>query len=66
LLAELDRLEATLAAAGPLNGSTARITARLQALLRRWQDKDTAEADDLDEATDDELFHVLDEELGIS
>jgi hypothetical protein len=69
LLAELDRLEATLAAAAPRNGGAARITARLQALLRRWQDDATTgdeQVDDLDEVTDDELFDVLDEELGIS
>ncbi|MEU0797608.1 SDR family NAD(P)-dependent oxidoreductase, partial [Amycolatopsis sp. NPDC005961] len=68
LLAEIDRLEASLAAAGSLNGSTAKVTARLEALSRKWTEAATGtpEAADLDEATDDELFAVLDEELGIS
>nr|WP_284746746.1 type I polyketide synthase [Amycolatopsis sp. RTGN1] len=68
LLAEIDRLEASLAAAGSLNGSTAKVTARLDALLRKWTEANTGttESADLDEATDDELFAVLDEELGIS
>ncbi|VVJ19521.1 Modular polyketide synthase [Amycolatopsis camponoti] len=68
LLAEIDRLEASLAAAGSLNGSTAKVTARLEALSRKWTEANTGtpEAADLDEATDDELFAVLDEELGIS
>ncbi|SED06340.1 Acyl transferase domain-containing protein [Amycolatopsis tolypomycina] len=68
LLAEIDRLETLLAGAGSLNGSTAKVTARLDALLRKWTEANTAttEAADLDEATDDELFAVLDEELGIS
>ncbi|MEV6876000.1 type I polyketide synthase [Amycolatopsis sp. NPDC051128] len=68
LLAEIDRLEAVLNAAGSLNGSTAKVTARLDALVRKWTDTHAgvAESADLDEATDDELFAVLDEELGIS
>ncbi len=70
LLAELDRLDATLAAAPPDNGGTAKVTARLQAMLRRLQDRETVAAEDADGdlggVTDDELFHVLDEELGIS
>ncbi len=68
LLAEIDRLEALLTGAGSLNGSTAKVTARLDALLRKWTEANTTttESADLDEATDDELFAVLDEELGIS
>jgi NAD(P)-dependent dehydrogenase (short-subunit alcohol dehydrogenase family) len=72
VLAEIDRFEGLLAAAaGGLNGSTAKVTARLDALVRKWADTtaaahpDTAGAD-LDTATDDELFAVLDDELGIS
>ncbi|MEV6624691.1 SDR family NAD(P)-dependent oxidoreductase [Amycolatopsis sp. NPDC051106] len=68
LLAEIDRLEALLAGAGSLNDSTAKVTARLEALSRKWTEANTGapEAADLDEATDDELFAVLDTELGIS
>jgi acyl transferase domain-containing protein len=67
LLAEIDRLEALLAGAGSLNGSTAKVTARLDALVRKWAEANTGapEAAVLDEATDDELFAVLDEELGM-
>jgi acyl transferase domain-containing protein len=68
LLAEIDRLEALLTGAGSLNGSTAKVTARLDALVRKWAEANTGvpEAAVLDEATDDELFAVLDNELGIS
>ncbi|MDQ2583537.1 polyketide synthase [Saccharothrix yanglingensis] len=69
LLAEIDRLEARLRAAGGLNGSTAKVTARLDALARKWTDAHTdhdAPEADLGAATDDELFAVLDEELGAS
>ncbi|MFB9931090.1 SDR family NAD(P)-dependent oxidoreductase [Amycolatopsis halotolerans] len=69
LLTEIDRLETLLGgAAGTLNGSTAKVAARLDALVRKWADAHAgAETEaDLDEATDDELFAVLDDELGIS
>jgi hypothetical protein len=68
LLAEIDRLDTLLAkAAGELNGSTAKVTARLDALVRKWADTHAdheAPDADLGAATDDELFAVLDEELG--
>ncbi|MFF2184750.1 SDR family NAD(P)-dependent oxidoreductase [Streptomyces sp. NPDC058155] len=73
LLAELDRLEATLAAASD-DGTDSdggdggeQVAARLEALLRAWRDRhggDPAEAKDYTSATDDELFAVLDAELG--
>ncbi|MBB4689029.1 acyl transferase domain-containing protein [Amycolatopsis jiangsuensis] len=79
VLAEIDRLEAVLGgAAGALNGSTAKVAARLDALVRKWADAHstgntattgttgTTGSADLGEATDDELFAVLDDELGIS
>ncbi|SEO46491.1 type I polyketide synthase [Amycolatopsis saalfeldensis] len=74
LLAEIDRLEARLGgAAGSLNGSAAKVTARLDALARKWAEahtgraaEDDHSAADLGAATDDELFAVLDDELGIS
>ncbi|MEO6083289.1 MAG: acyl carrier protein, partial [Umezawaea sp.] len=67
LLTEIDRLEALLAGAGSLNGSTVKVTARLDALVRKWADANTGgtEATHLDEVTDDELFAVLDDELGM-
>ena len=70
LLAEIDRLETLLGGvAGSLNGSTAKVTARLDALVRKWAEAHTDHDDpgaDLGEVTDDELFAVLDDELGIS
>jgi pimaricinolide synthase PimS1 len=70
LLGEVDRLDAALAAFAPTGGAAAKITARLEALLRKWQDLQGADHDtdteaDLEAATDDELFSLLDGELGI-
>ncbi|MEV0750513.1 SDR family NAD(P)-dependent oxidoreductase [Streptomyces sp. NPDC050273] len=73
LLGMLDRLDESLTAAQPDAGARPRITSRLEALLRRWQDThgdDTGrtrhEDDDaLDSVTDDELFDVLDQEIGL-
>jgi NADP-dependent 3-hydroxy acid dehydrogenase YdfG/acyl carrier protein len=73
-LAELDRLEATLLSLPSDDGAYAQATTRLQALLWRLNDAASAVAgpaasdggDDLDMATDDELFDVLENELGIS
>ncbi|PYC66048.1 hypothetical protein C7C46_31855 [Streptomyces tateyamensis] len=70
LLGEVDRLDAALAAFAPTGGAAAKITARLEALLRKWQDLQATDHDtdteaDLDAATDDELFSLLDGELGI-
>jgi NAD(P)-dependent dehydrogenase (short-subunit alcohol dehydrogenase family) len=69
LLAEIDRLETALGAAGSLNGSAAKVTARLDALVRKWTEAHTghdAPEADFGAATDDELFAVLDNEWGIS
>lgn len=78
VLAEADRLEAALAAVPQGNGELTRITGRLETLLRRWHgrladaDPDASPTDgsagpatDLQSATDDELFEVLDAELGL-
>ncbi|WP_329613778.1 SDR family NAD(P)-dependent oxidoreductase [Streptomyces brevispora] len=72
LLGMLDQLDATLTAAHPEAGDRPRITARLEALLRHWQDthgggnSGTGHEDDaLDSVTDDELFEVLDQEIGL-
>ncbi|MFI1539759.1 type I polyketide synthase [Streptomyces anandii] len=69
---DLDRLEAALAAAPAAADSVtrSRITMRLQALLTKWNEAqgaadDPAEEDnDLETVTDDELFDLLDDELG--
>ncbi|MFD7506789.1 type I polyketide synthase, partial [Streptomyces sp. NPDC059850] len=69
---ELDRLEAALAGAADDSVTRSRITMRLQALLAKWnQAQDTAadgetDDNDLESATDDELFDLLDDELGSS
>ncbi|WP_345006251.1 SDR family NAD(P)-dependent oxidoreductase, partial [Streptosporangium album] len=70
VLTEVDRLETALSEVTPTDGEHARITARLEALLRNWRDTHTGPVDavperDLTAATDDELFAVLDNELGI-
>ncbi|MFD0270373.1 type I polyketide synthase [Streptomyces sp. NPDC127106] len=75
---ELDRLEAALASADTADADSvtrSRITMRLQALTAKWtarQDPGRATGtdgdthDDLDTVTDDELFDLLDDELGTS
>nr|MYQ79904.1 type I polyketide synthase [Streptomyces sp. SID4923] len=72
LWAMLDQLDASLTAARPDAGTRPRITSRLEALLRRWQDTHGGadgrirdEDDALDSVTDDELFDVLDQEIGL-
>ncbi|MEU9206034.1 type I polyketide synthase [Streptomyces sp. NPDC048332] len=72
LWAMLDQLDASLTAAQPDAGARPRITSRLEALLRRWQDthgdadgRTRDEDDALDSVTDDELFDVLDQEIGL-
>jgi acyl transferase domain-containing protein len=68
VLAELDRLEAVLAATGSAAAHPT-VASRLQALVRRLtEDRGSAEdaaEDDLDSASDDEIFGLLDNELGL-
>ncbi|CAM5536710.1 hypothetical protein SCANM63S_04466 [Streptomyces canarius] len=68
-LAELDRLEAALHALPDQDGSHARVTARLEALLRGWQDSHARPTGpgspaDVHDASDEELFARIDNELG--
>ncbi|MCM4084180.1 type I polyketide synthase [Paractinoplanes hotanensis] len=69
LLAELDQIEQGLRTAGTADDDERkRVTARLTGLLAAWQG-DTAAislADELEAATDDEVFDLLDKEFGIS
>ncbi|MEV5955791.1 type I polyketide synthase [Streptomyces sp. NPDC051987] len=67
-LAGIDRLDAALAELTESGGDRTRIAARLQALLRRWDDvpREPGDAHDLVEATDEEIFAALDNELGIA
>ncbi|MFH9619485.1 SDR family NAD(P)-dependent oxidoreductase, partial [Streptomyces pratensis] len=66
LLAELDRLEATLAGVPSDDADRVRVTERLRGLMAGWHD-DASEGPDtgrsLEEATADELFDLLDDEL---
>ncbi|MGR3939616.1 phosphopantetheine-binding protein, partial [Streptomyces sp. BRA346] len=74
LLAELDGLERSLAGAAeaaPDDEDRGRITARLQALLAQWNDDRGPEdgagvADEIESATDDDLFDFIGKEFGIS
>jgi NAD(P)-dependent dehydrogenase (short-subunit alcohol dehydrogenase family)/acyl carrier protein len=74
VVAEIDRLAEALADAGPaeVSGeSHLKITNRLRELLSMWMGADSSdETDDaaveLDEATDDEMFDLIDKELEIS
>ncbi len=62
----MDRLESALAAVP--GDDAARVIARLRILLRRWSDAHEADADDVQEFdpdNDEELFGILDDELGI-
>ncbi|MFF4355200.1 SDR family NAD(P)-dependent oxidoreductase, partial [Streptomyces sp. NPDC001530] len=66
---EVERLEAVLSEFSPVDGEFTKITARLEALLRKWQDTHGSSlpaepADTYETATDDELFEFLDSELG--
>ncbi|KAB8196068.1 SDR family NAD(P)-dependent oxidoreductase [Nonomuraea phyllanthi] len=70
VLAELDKLESALLGIDAEGEEHGRIAARIQALLWKWNGaragtEQPAEQDDLDFATDDDLFDVLDNELGI-
>ncbi|WP_425473870.1 SDR family NAD(P)-dependent oxidoreductase [Saccharothrix saharensis] len=69
VLAEVDRLAAVIAALDP-EVDRGPVTARLDALVRRWHDTHVSaagpdEEPDFDAATDEELFDALDSELGV-
>nr|ACB46486.1 polyketide synthase [Actinomadura kijaniata] len=70
LQAELERLEAAVADADLDDAGRDRFEARLRALLLRVTEsraeRDAPVDDDLASVSDDELFEVLDEELGLS
>ncbi|MFD7629881.1 type I polyketide synthase [Streptomyces sp. NPDC059851] len=68
---ELDKLETLLSAVAPDDAERAGITARLRDLLAKWNDTHSApdsaaEERDIQAATADELFDLLDDELGLS
>ncbi|MEW9534745.1 type I polyketide synthase, partial [Microbispora sp. NPDC049125] len=71
LLGELDRLRATLAGITPDQADQHKITSRLEALLAEWSALRNAGTEpmgelEIDVATDDEIFDLIDNELGIS
>nr|APD71815.1 type I polyketide synthase 2 [Streptomyces sp.] len=68
---ELDKLESILSAVAPDDVERAGITARLRDLLAKWNDTHSApdsaaEERDIQAATADELFDLLDDEFGLS
>ncbi|MER7708883.1 type I polyketide synthase [Kitasatospora sp. NPDC097605] len=65
VLAELDRLEASLAVLDPDEAARAAVAERLQSLLRTWSAsaEQQGTVDDLEAATDEEMFDLLDLEL---
>ncbi|MFK0203814.1 beta-ketoacyl reductase, partial [Streptomyces lavendulae] len=69
-IAELEKLESALSVLDPDGGTRADIASRLQALLAKWGEPQAhssgeAVADKLQEATPDELFDFIENELGI-
>ncbi|MDQ0841391.1 type I polyketide synthase [Streptomyces sp. V1I6] len=69
--AELDKLESILSTVGPDDVERAGITARLRDLLAKWNEThsaqdSTAEEREIQSATADEIFDLLDDELGLS
>ncbi|WP_435056394.1 type I polyketide synthase [Streptomyces venezuelae] len=70
--AEIDKLESVLSTVAPDDVDRAGITARLRDLLAKWNDTHSAAPDsaaderDIQAATADELFDLLDDELGLS
>jgi acyl carrier protein len=70
VLAELDKLETLLAAAVGEDDGTARITARLEAVVARWKETATGTrtatvAESLDSSSDEEVFDFIGKALGI-
>ncbi|TDV37800.1 type I polyketide synthase [Actinophytocola oryzae] len=64
---ELDRLAAAMAVAAPDHGERRLVAGRLRALLARWNGgEDASREDRLDSATDDDLFQLVDNDLGLS
>jgi len=69
MLGEVDRLAGVLSDWLPEEGDHVTVTLRLEALLRTWRDRVVpaeagVAADDVGQVTDEELFDILDGELG--
>ncbi|WP_308130159.1 SDR family NAD(P)-dependent oxidoreductase [Kitasatospora aureofaciens] len=74
VLNELDRLKSLLTAIAQRGGQKAKITSRLEYILEEFRgadansapaDEDVPSDEDIIEATDDEIFDLIDKELGI-
>jgi len=71
VLAELDNLEAALSTIAPDDGARETITMRLRALLSKWSvpqrtDENTVADRELQTATADEIFDLIDKEFDMS
>jgi len=69
VLAELDRLEAALAAAAPDDIARSGVTMRLRQMLEKWQDEEpmpvqAGVTDRIELASTEEIFDFIDNELG--
>ncbi|WP_206603746.1 type I polyketide synthase [Streptomyces sp. CB03238] len=71
LLAELDRIDGAFAAMETSGDERSALTARLQTLLAKWRAADDAPAEDasaargvIENASDDEMFALIDTEIG--
>jgi hypothetical protein len=69
LLGELDKLESLLFGATPDGATHHLVAARLQGFLARWsktgvQPKSQLAAQEIESATDDEIFEFINKELG--
>ncbi|WSL56886.1 SDR family NAD(P)-dependent oxidoreductase [Streptomyces sp. NBC_01725] len=65
VLGELKRLEAALAVR-PDSGTRAEVETRLRTLLRRLDEDESSQRESgLDDATDDEMFALIEQELGL-
>ncbi|MFC4044699.1 type I polyketide synthase [Dactylosporangium siamense] len=65
-LAALDALAAALPAGDADPGTRRQVAERLRSLLRRWDDGPVEGGDGLAEADDDEMFDLIDRELGLT
>ncbi|MFF2801421.1 type I polyketide synthase [Streptomyces sp. NPDC058051] len=70
LLGELDRIEAAMAGMAAEDGSTEEITARLEQLLSGWRKRTRTEksdvAEQLEDASADDVLKFIDNELGLA
>jgi acyl carrier protein len=71
VLAELDKLESMLSRIGAEDVESARINARLEAVMSKWKEArermdGVGIAKKLESSTDDEVFDFIGKELGIS